>query len=316
MMSLSDTLQAGLLPVSYQIACASPGLYQNKDGEIIVVSKPPAEVFGERVVLPLVTKTTRFFHGLSLFVAPAFTSIQNVYTYLTAGVSFPTLLPVVSGCIATQSEHGQSPTLSPPKAPAISDEPLPPNHLKLAVGYSKEGMRLDGLGRHAAALEHMQKACKILERVLASSNPDLAVIYNNLGLVLSHSGRHAESLEYQQKALQIFEKVLPSDHSSLMGSYSNIGSSLSNLRQHAEALKYMQKALEINERTLPPDHPDLAASYNNVGLTMRRLGRYAEALKYIRKALEIARKMLPPGDPKLAVIEENEGLILKQLAVS
>jgi tetratricopeptide (TPR) repeat protein len=232
------------VPLSHQMACG------HHQGE-----KPPAEVFGERIILPLITKTTNFFHGLSLFVAPAFTSIQNAYTHLTSGVSFPTLLPVVGA--QSLSDYDQ-----------MDGEPA--EKVQEANHYNAMGTKLSCLGLHTQALGYVQKALKIVQEMAPPDHRDLMAGYSNVGLALRNLERHEQALEYMQKALEVAQKALPSNHVDLAASYSNVGMVLMRLGRHAEALQHMQKALEISEKVFLPDDPKLAFLNKHIEFNLKQ----------------------------------------------
>lgn len=71
-------------------------LYQNEEGEVFLRPKPPGEVLGEKVLLPIIEWTGHFFSSLGETAYEVRTSLQKTYTFFTFPLSLPNIFPVVA----------------------------------------------------------------------------------------------------------------------------------------------------------------------------------------------------------------------------
>ena len=180
-------------------------------------------------------------------------------------------------------------------------------HEKTAALYNNIGGAYSGKGQYDNALEYLNKAREIREKVLDQHHPDLATTYSNIGVIYDNKGQYDKALEYLNKAREIREKVLDPQHPDLATTYNNIGLAYYSKGQYDNALEYLNKAREIQEKVLDPQHPDLATTYNNIGGVYKNKGEYDNALEYYNKAREIEEKVLDPQHPYLATTYNNIG---------
>ena len=169
------------------------------------------------------------------------------------------------------------------------------------------------IGDYNRALEYLNKALKIREKVLGTEHPSTAINYNDIGVCYDNLGDYDKAFEYYNKALKIQEKVLGTKHPDTALSYNNIGGYHNKLGDYDKALVYLNKALEIREKVLGTEHPDTAASYNNIGGGYNDLDDYDTALEYYNKALKIFEKFFGAEHPNTQIVKENIAYCQEQL---
>jgi tetratricopeptide (TPR) repeat protein len=140
------------------------------------------------------------------------------------------------------------------------------------------GIILYRLGKHDAAIEHLEKALQI--------NPDDAGAYYNLGLALKEKGHLDEALASYQKALHLNPHFAHAHY--------NAGTALQEKGQYDEAIICYKKALQID--------PNLSGVYYNLGIISQEKGQLNEAIGHYRKAIQI--------NPNLSDACNNLGLCL------
>jgi len=139
----------------------------------------------------------------------------------------------------------------------LAEDPANPDALHLL------GMTCHQLGRHAAAVELIERAIRQM--------PAVAAFHNNLGTVLEAQSRFREALACFERALRIEPDYAEA--------HINLGNALQALRRHEEAGEHYLRALELK--------PHLAEAHNNLGNALGALGRLEEATTAYREALRL-----------------------------
>lgn len=150
-----------------------------------------------------------------------------------------------------------------------------------AFGWKTLGVVYMQLGRHADALEPMEKAA-------ALSQNDVEAHYN-LGVTLQGLDRLQEAESSYRRALRI--------NPHYADAHCNLGVVLRNLGNLDEAEKTLRKAVRIK--------PDYAEAHNNLSATLKDLGRLDEAEASCRQALQL--------QPHNAAAHNNQGNICQTL---
>ena len=164
-------------------------------------------------------------------------------------------------------------------------------------------------GDYPKALEWVQKALKIFEKVLGLEHPNTATSYHNIASVYFRQGDYTKALEWFQKALEIEEKMLGLEHPNTATSYHSIASVYFRQGDYTKALELYQKALKIFEKVLGLEHPDTATSYNDIASVYDSQGDYTRALELYQKALKIFEKVLGLEHPDTATTYNNIALV-------
>jgi tetratricopeptide (TPR) repeat protein len=170
---------------------------------------------------------------------------------------------------------------------------------------NKLGQVLQSKGDLDEALQYMQQALKIDEKVYGPEHLTVAIRNNNIGLILKDKGDLDGALQYMQQALKIDEKVYGPDHPAVAVVANNIGQVLQAKGDLDGALQSTQRALNIDEKVYGPDHPKVAIRANNIGLILKAKGDLEGALRYEQRALKIDEKVYGPDNPSTKTVAAN-----------
>jgi tetratricopeptide (TPR) repeat protein len=191
------------------------------------------------------------------------------------------------------------------------------DHRRTKGGDEQEAVLLADLalvryreGEREEALEHMQRALELMEKVHGPEHPKVAVLYNNLGGVQAGLGKLAESLATQEKALGIRQTVLGPDHPDVATSYSNLGRLLADLGRYDEALERFEAALEIMDAALGERHPKRISTLLAVGNTLKLKGELQQARAKLERGLALREETAGKTHPEVASALTNLGELL------
>jgi len=225
-------------------------------------------------------------------------------------------------------------------APVLADDPrpqLPPDEeLKLAEQAARlnaEGIQLHRQGKGAEAIEKMQQALVIWQKVYPVSKHsdghlNLASNLSWLGLMFQEQGAYEKALPYFERALTMFRKLYPESkypdgHPHLFLGLHNVGNVLRDLGEYEKARPLLEQALAMCWRLYPapkyPDgHADLATGLNDLALVLTRMGSYEKALPLYEQSLAMHEKLYPAskypdGHPDLANSLNNLGSLLQDM---
>jgi tetratricopeptide (TPR) repeat protein len=169
------------------------------------------------------------------------------------------------------------------------------------------GFVFSSLGEKGKALECVERALEIRQKVYGEEHPDTARSLNNVGVSYSDLGEHRKALAYAERALGICQKIFREGHSETARSLNTVGSSYGGLGDYRKALKYKERALEIRQTLYGEEHPETASSLNNVGGSHLELGEHLKALEYAELALAIRQKVYGEEHPETARSLNNVG---------
>jgi tetratricopeptide (TPR) repeat protein len=183
----------------------------------------------------------------------------------------------------------------------------------LAQSHNAIGVLLLAMGRSAEALQALQKALAIRQK-LADANPtvatyqsNLATGHHNVGHLLMQTGKREEAMVSDRKALAIRQKLADANPAvadfqlQLAHSHSVIGLLLAQTGRPEEAIKSHRKVLAIAQK-LSDANPavsayqiQLAQAHNDLGGLFARQKRFAEAFTAINAGLAIRKKLAEAG---------------------
>jgi tetratricopeptide (TPR) repeat protein len=165
-------------------------------------------------------------------------------------------------------------------------------------------------GKREEALEHMQRALGLLEKLHGPDHPRVAVMYNNLGGVQSGMGMLQEALASNETALGIRQTVLGPDHPDVATSYSNLGRLLTDLGRYDEALERFEAALAIMDEALGERHSKRISTLLAVGNTLKLKGDLEQARAKLERALVLREETAGKSHPHVATALTNLGELL------
>ena len=86
------------------------------------------------------------------------------------------------------------------------------NTIDLGIAYNNLAIIYSCRKQYDLAFEHYEKALKILEKTLSSSNPELAVCYCGLGLINEQREKFELALAYYGKTATIYREIFAPTH--------------------------------------------------------------------------------------------------------
>ncbi len=197
----------------------------------------------------------------------------------------------------------------------ILNWPLLPGYDPRSATYNNVGAALSADGKHAEAIEALERALALepgfagarnnYGSVLASQGridealqqfreavrlePDFAGAQLNLGAALVEAGRTAEGVVHLKEATRLAPHYAMA-HSQLAAALAKQGEIAEAEREYLEALRY---------------HPRFAAAHNALGELLARQGRKEDALRAYQEAIRLA--------PRFALAHRNLGRLYLQL---
>lgn len=184
----------------------------------------------------------------------------------------------------------------------------------LAAGYGMIGMILREQGYPQPAIEWLQKAYSIYEKVLEKANtPDnrrrLAVTFYGIGSCFESQNRITEALDMYKKASIIQEEVckkldIPEANQELSRYYDEIGYALLLQKDFDEAIKWLKKSHDICEDLY--SKIETCESQRRLAENNLLFGIYYEKYGNLKKALEFYNQTAAITD-KLVTVYGTEG---------
>lgn len=184
---------------------------------------------------------------------------------------------------------------------------------EVAIGLNNRGILLGDMGRDEEAVEVLQRALEIRERVLGHDNVTTAVTMGALANVFNHLGRFDRAESLYAGELSIRQRLLPPDHMDVALSLENLAGVVSSRGDYPRARVLFDRAVAIRERHQPPEHQDMARLYNNLGVLNYRMGDFAGAAARFRQALVGLRANLGENHPGTLSCRNNLGVALRSL---
>jgi len=175
----------------------------------------------------------------------------------------------------------------------------------LASLYDSVGSFLEDIGLSEASRRFNERALKIRENNLGSTNLFLATSLNNRGALYFSQGKYAEAFPLYEKALQIHEVIQGPNHPDLAPVLNNMALVYSAQGKYHDALMLLDRALKISRNASAPDDLAIATTLNDISLVYNSQGRYAEAFPILQQALKIFESTLSPNDPRIGIILYN-----------
>lgn len=157
---------------------------------------------------------------------------------------------------------------------------------RLGVGHRS-------LARHKKALEWLNKALVIREKVLGEDHPDLAATCDLIMRTLYDQGKYNEALEWIYRAVAIQEKTLGKEHLETIHTYNNIVCVQIKRGDYISASEWLRKVVAIVENVYADmEHRSVFLTFSNIAIIHTIQGNYTKALEWHYKTLSIREKAL------------------------
>ena len=137
------------------------------------------------------------------------------------------------------------------------------------------------------ALELVERAVALKERILPPDHPDLATSLNDEAEVLAQLDRAADALRLNARAYDIFVRALGAASEEAAFTLNNRGEYLIALGRPAEALETLRRALAVWEPQVGQSHPYLGYPLTGIGRATLALARPKDAVAPLERALRL-----------------------------
>jgi tetratricopeptide (TPR) repeat protein len=164
------------------------------------------------------------------------------------------------------------------------------------------------------ALNYLNKAKTIREKVFGTNHVDTADTYYSLSMVYNAIHNKRENERYLEKVIKIRKRKDFFDKGDLEKAsyYDTLGFYLKSKENYEEALDYFKKALSIRKKNLGHDNISIANSYERIGLIYLQLGKLDFALDAFHNSLSIREITLGENHSMTAVMYARIAVIYKR----
>ena len=180
------------------------------------------------------------------------------------------------------------------------------DELKATLAYMRASV-LAVASKNEEALEALQEAIKLLERLYGPESYRLSSPLQGMGIVLAHMGRLQEAEVSLLRALAIAEKSAGPDTPAVGSIKMSLGEVLSARGDFAQQAELVQRTLPILEKTLHPKHVAIAIALQHLGFAYAELGQARKAVECSAKALQLAAETKGSHNPDLEVFHNIYG---------
>jgi tetratricopeptide (TPR) repeat protein len=159
------------------------------------------------------------------------------------------------------------------------------------------------------ALELLERAVAIKEKILRPDHPDLARGLNNVANVLSELGRNEEALSVARRAHGIFSRAYGSESAEVAISLNNEGEILVALGRPEEALDLLNHSVTIWQSQVGAADPKLGNPLTALGRALLALERPKSALAPLERGLQLRES----GEPNGRLVAETRFALARAL---
>ena len=141
------------------------------------------------------------------------------------------------------------------------------------------------LGRHDAALDHLEQARQIFRH--AGNMPGQARALNNLSIVETRLGHYPAAAEHLRESLKLYR--LSANGTGQARALTNLGNLESRMGRDEDAIVHYGEALRLHREAA--DRIGEAVLLSNLGGAEAKLGRYDAAEEHLTAALDLDREL-------------------------
>jgi tetratricopeptide (TPR) repeat protein len=179
---------------------------------------------------------------------------------------------------------------------------------------NKMGLLFWNYGEYKAALELLEDALGMTERMYGEEHESTATFYQNIANVCFDMGRYEVARQTYHQVLILMEALLPEHHPRIGGMCTKLGHLYRIIDDFDKAMEYHQRALTVHVKHHHGSSHNLASadSYNDIGNVLYSTGNNDAALIEFRKALGIQQSILGTGKHQtLALTHAQIGMVMK-----
>jgi tetratricopeptide (TPR) repeat protein len=203
------------------------------------------------------------------------------------------------GCVYDLKGNKEAAERAQQDALVLKSKALGENHPDLGVSEANLAMSLQGLGRSAEALLHVDRSIAVIESGLGVGHPDVAISLNNKGEILNALGRYDDARQAYEQAASIWQRELGADNWVLGYALTGIGVSFILEGNPSKALAPLERAFKIREAS----DSDKARKAETAFALARALGESNRDRPRARVLAEQAKAAYASGANKTKVTE-------------
>lgn len=193
---------------------------------------------------------------------------------------------------------------------------LQEEHPDMVQSYTSIGLLYYELTEYDNALQYLNYALDLANKIWTGAFSFKADIYNNLGLSSTYRslGKYEGAINVCMKGRDMRRNIFGEQSIDYALSLNNLALIYYEMDKLSEAQKFFEKALNIKKLVLPEKHCHISIGYFNLGLVYDKLNQDSEALDNYRKAMEIDNELGAYEDvlftaEYMAEIYERNGMI-------
>ena len=170
-------------------------------------------------------------------------------------------------------------------------------HSDVARAYTRISIEYSAKGEHKIALDGLEKAKKIMEKLHPLPHPEMSFIYLRIGITYKNLGNPGKGLGYAEMATQNMSKKLGKDDSRLAYFHAMTGSIAKELQEYERALGHFTAMVRLYSDASYEDQIQLALCYYKIGFLHLIQKKYADAYHMANKSLKIRQAKLGDTHP-------------------
>lgn len=163
-------------------------------------------------------------------------------------------------------------------------------------------------GEKEKALEHVEKALSLLERLAFEDTISAGTTYVNAGTALNAFSENERAMELFEKARAVYESITGTDPSLLGGLYNNMALTCTALQRYDDAYELYGKAMEVMGRVPNGELAQAITCLNMADLLAARDGMEAaerQICDLLDRAYDLLRESGAPRDGYYAFVCEK-----------
>jgi tetratricopeptide (TPR) repeat protein len=161
------------------------------------------------------------------------------------------------------------------------------------------GSAYESLGNYQKAIECLERALTIKDKVYGEEHIEVAKLLNNLGAIYINLGNYEKAKAVLERAFSL-QKEFHAEGQEIARTLNNLGTVYAELQEFQKAIEYLERALTIKEKIYGKEDIEVAKTLYSLGNAYRYLNRHQERKELLERALAIEKKAYGEEHIKLA----------------
>ncbi|KAK0408883.1 hypothetical protein QR680_004221 [Steinernema hermaphroditum] len=216
---------------------------------------------------------------------PSASTAQNSMT--ASNFEAPSRARTLQGLVNQYAKNGQYEVAIPLCKQGIEEmrEGGIHDHEDMAMMLNTLALLYSNMNKHKEAINHLNEALEIREKVYGESNIVVAGTLNNLAVLYGKRRRYKDAEPLCRRALDIKKDCFGDDHPEIAKQLNNLGLLCLSQGKFDEAEECYSRALQIYESACGPDDPNVAKTKNNLSAAYQKQGKNKEAEQIYKQFL-------------------------------